>query len=123
MQLQFLRRHPGPWTSVVLLLVSALAVADPVSAPDYEFIRQEVWIPMPDGVRLAADLYLPRGAAVDEKFPVVLEYDPYRKDDSRPGRYSIYAYFATRGYIVARVDIRGTGRSEGRLIPYEYSDQ
>ena len=108
---------------MVLLLVSALAVADPVSAPDYEFIRQEVWIPMPDGVRLAADLYLPKGAAVDEKFPVVLEYDPYRKDDSRPGRYSIYAYFATRGYIVARVDIRGTGRSEGRLIPYEYSDQ
>ena len=27
-----------------------------------------------------------------------------------------------RGYVVAAVDIRGTGGSDGRLIPYEYSD-
>jgi putative CocE/NonD family hydrolase len=108
---------------VALMTSPAASAAEAASQPDYEFELKEVWIPMPDGVRLAADLYLPKSADPDEVFPVVLEYDPYRKDESRSGRYSLYSYFAARGYIVARVDIRGTGRSEGRLIPHEYSDQ
>jgi predicted acyl esterase len=83
-------------------------------------IRQ-VWIPMPDGVRLAADLYLPADRQ-DEALPVLLEYLPYRKDDSRARNFSLYSYFLRHGYMVARVDIRGTGNSGGRTIPYEYSD-
>ncbi len=106
----------------LLVVGNALAV-EPPSAPDYEFEVGEVWIRMPDGVRLAADLYMPKETDTESRFPVLLEYDPYRKDESRSGRYSLYSYFAARGYIVARVDIRGTGRSEGRLIPHEYSDQ
>jgi uncharacterized protein len=82
---------------------------------------EEVWIPMPDGVRLAADLYRPHGAATETRFPVLLEYLPYRKTEARSGRYAMYSYFVQRGYVVARVDIRGTGNSEGKLIPYEYS--
>ena len=31
-------------------------------------------------------------------------------------------YFAQRGYVVAKADIRGTGSSGGRLVPKEYSD-
>jgi putative CocE/NonD family hydrolase len=53
---------------------------------------------------------------------VLLEYLPYRKDESRGDRYPLYAYFVRRGYVVARVDIRGTGRSEGTLVPCEYSE-
>jgi putative CocE/NonD family hydrolase len=93
------------------------------SEPLYEIGMEEIWIPMPDGVRLAADLYLPQGAGPDERFPVLLEYLPYRKTESRSRNYSLYAYFIRRGYAVARVDIRGTGNSEGKLIPYEYSDR
>jgi predicted acyl esterase len=37
---------------------------------------------MKDGVRLAATLYMPEGAKPGEKFPAVLDYLPYRKDDS-----------------------------------------
>jgi putative CocE/NonD family hydrolase len=107
----------------VLMTSPAACAAEAASQPNFEFELKEVWIPMPDGARLAADLYVPKSADPDEVFPVVLEYDPYRKDESRSGRYSLYSYFAVRGYIVARVDIRGTGRSEGRLIPHEYSDQ
>lgn len=77
---------------------------------------------MPDGVRLAADIYVPAGAARDDRFPVLLEYLPYRKDESRARNYSVYSYFLAHGYIVARIDIRGTGNSEGETIPYEYSD-
>ena len=77
---------------------------------------------MDDGVRLAADIYLPDWAREGNRFPVLLEYTPYRKDESRARNYSIYSYFLKHGYVVARVDIRGTGNSEGVTIPYEYSD-
>ncbi len=83
---------------------------------------EETWIPMPDGVRLAADLWRPKGARAGERFPVLLEYLPYRKNEDRGERYAQYSYFVRRGYVVARVDIRGTGSSEGTLIPYEYSE-
>jgi putative CocE/NonD family hydrolase len=53
---------------------------------------------------------------------VILEYLPYRKTESRARNHALYSYFVQRGYVMARVDIRGTGNSEGRLIPYEYSD-
>ncbi|MGH9320080.1 MAG: CocE/NonD family hydrolase, partial [Vicinamibacteria bacterium] len=93
------------------------------SPPDYEIGMKEAWIPMPDGVRLAADLYLPSGGGPEERFPVLLEYLPYRKTEGRGRNYRLYSYFVERGYAVARVDIRGTGGSEGRLIAYEYTDQ
>ena len=94
----------------------------PPSPPIFDVVLEEVQIPMSDGVRLAVDLWRPKGAGDDRPFPVLLEYLPYRKNDGRSGRYDLYAYFVRRGYVVARVDIRGTGNSEGTLIPYEYSE-
>ncbi len=70
-------------------------------------------IRMPDGVRLAADLFMPDG---DGPFPAILEYLPYRKDDNTVPRLEIHHYFAERGFVGARVDIRGTGNSEGVAI-------
>lgn len=94
----------------------------PASPPTFDVAMQEAWITMPDGVRLAADIWRPKGPGDKARFPVLLEYLPYRKTEGRGGRYSFYAYFVRRGYVVARVDIRGTGNSEGTLIPHEYSD-
>jgi predicted acyl esterase len=74
-------------------------------------VVKNVRIPMRDGVRLAADLYLP-APDPDEPLPVVMEYIPYRKDEVVPGT-RFYEYLPRSGYIVARVDIRGTGNSEG----------
>ncbi len=65
---------------------------------------------------------MPTGGDGGRRFPVLLEYLPYRKDEARARTYKTYSYFVRRGYVVARVDMRGTGNSEGRLIPYEYSD-
>jgi predicted acyl esterase len=98
------------------------ARAEP-SPARYGIEMREARIPMPDGVRLAADLFAPTGGRAGERFPVLLEYLPYRKTEGRGRNYALYSYFVRRGYLVARVDIRGTGNSEGRLIPYEYSDQ
>ena len=85
---------------------------------------EKAWIPMKDGVRLAATLYMPDGAKPGEKFPALLEYLPYRKDDGTAAEdYSKHSYFARRGYVGARVDIRGFGASEGVPPEREYSEQ
>ena len=108
----------------VILLVSAAFAAEPPSPATYGVRMESVWIPMKDGVRLAGTLYMPDGAKPSEKFPALLDYLPYRKDDSTAaGDYPKNAYFARRGYVAARVDIRGFGSSEGRPTDREYSEQ
>ena len=104
----------------VIALGFVLAACSPESETKPEIT--EAWITMPDGIRLAADIYFPAGVDNKERLPVLLEYLPYRKDESRARNYSLYSYFLNHGYAVARVDIRGTGNSEGVTIPYEYSD-
>jgi putative CocE/NonD family hydrolase len=85
---------------------------------------ENVWIPMKDGVRLSATLYRPDGPTPGERFPALLEYLPYRKDDDTAARdYPIHSYFARRGYVSVRVDIRGFGNSEGVPPEREYSEQ
>jgi hypothetical protein len=106
-----------------ILFLALISTASSQSEDDTSIVSpQEVMIAMPDGVRLAADLYFPVGVSNGDQMPVLLEYLPYRKTDSRASTYGIYSYFVKRGYIVARVDARGTGNSEGHVIPYEYSD-
>lgn len=106
-----------------LLLLSAMGLAQQAPLRQAGIEIREVRIPMPDGVQLAADLYLPAGARPTDRYPVILEYLPYRKDEGRGYRFPLFSYFVKRGYIVARVDIRGTGRSSGKLVDGEYSEQ
>jgi uncharacterized protein len=98
--------------------------SEPPSPPAYGVRMEPAWIPMKDGIRLAATLYMPDGAKPGEKFPALLEYLPYRKDDgTAAGDYPKHAYFARRGYVGVRVDIRGFGASEGVAPEREYSEQ
>lgn len=54
---------------------------------------------------------------------MLLEYLPYQKEDSFYERdFPLYDWFVRRGFIMAKVDIRGTGSSEGKLPDREYSD-
>jgi len=72
---------------------------------------EDVFVPMPDGVRLASTLFLPDGGG---PWPPLLEALPYRKDDLTASYREEYRRFADEfGYAVCRLDIRGTGSSEG----------
>jgi hypothetical protein len=76
---------------------------------------ENTWIPLADGTRLAARIWMPEGADADPA-PAVLEYLPYRKDDGTASADALrHPYFAGHGYAAVRVDIRGTGDSDGIL--------
>src|SRR5919199_4118507 len=71
---------------------------------------------MSDGARLAARLWLPDDAA-ERPVPAILEYLPYRKGDAFAVRDSRHPpWFAAHGYAGVRVDIRGSGDSDGLLL-------
>jgi predicted acyl esterase len=115
--------------AAALLLAGALRLsAQPPSpgpsAPDHEFDVTRGFLDLKDGVRLAVTYFRPRPLREGETFPVLFEFLPYRKDDSFYQRdYPLYSYFARRGYLMAKVDLRGTGASEGRVPDREYSEQ
>jgi putative CocE/NonD family hydrolase len=73
-------------------------------------------ITMPDGTRLAARLWLPEGAEASP-VPAIFEYIPYRKRDLTRARDDItHRYLAGHGYACIRVDLRGSGESEGVMV-------
>jgi hypothetical protein len=85
---------------------------------------KNVMIEMADGVRVALDMHVPDDGSGDWKTqpqPLLMEYIPYRKDDSAP--YSGHHHrLAQNGIIGARLDCRGSGSSEG-VATDEYTER
>jgi uncharacterized protein len=82
----------------------------------------DMGIVMPDGCRLSARVWMPKGAE-KQPVPAILEYLPYRKRDGTTARDALtHTYLAGHGYACLRVDMRGNGDSEG-LMHDEYSEQ
>ena len=78
------------------------------------------WIHMADGARLAARIWKPNDAERNP-VPAILEFIPYRKRDFMRSRdESIHRYYALSGYASVRVDLRGSGDSDG-VLDDEYS--
>jgi putative CocE/NonD family hydrolase len=92
------------------------------SLPSEVRIVENTFITMPDGARLAARLWIPVGAEA-RPVPGVIEYIPYRKRDLTRIRDDInHGYIAGHGYACVRVDMRGSGDSDGVLVD-EYTRQ
>ncbi len=82
-------------------------------------VTENLWIGLSDGTRLAARLWLPETAR-SVPVPAILEYVPYRKRDGTRGRDEpMHHWFAEQGYAAIRVDLRGSGESDG-LLDDEY---
>lgn len=83
---------------------------------------EHTWMPMRDGIRLAARIWLPAGVA-DRPVPAIFNYCPYfARLFTRPMDDARFPYYAARGYACVRVDIRGSGNSDGRPLD-EYVKQ
>lgn len=85
-------------------------------------VLDNVWIPLADGTRLAARIWLPVGAG-NAPVPAILEAIPYRKDDVTAVDDAVrHGYFAGYGYASIRLDLRGSGNSSGVLLD-EYHER
>ncbi len=93
-----------------------------VDLSDLSFIEEieNIWITMPDGARLAARMWKPKDAERNP-VPAILEFIPYRKRDFMRSRDEpMHRFFALHGYVCVRVDVRGSGDSDG-VLHDEYS--
>src|SRR5262245_4553616 len=85
---------------------------------------ENTFIPLSDGTKLAARIWLPEDAE-KKPVPAILEYLPYRKrdGDGTAARDALtHPYFAGHGYAGVRVDLRGFGESDGISLD-EYTKQ
>jgi putative CocE/NonD family hydrolase len=98
---------------------------DPSSLPTRTHEVHEIentWIPMRDGVKLAARIWMPANAR-QHPVPAIWNYCPYfARLFTRPDDDAIFPYYASHGYACVRVDIRGSGDSQGQPLD-EYVKQ
>ncbi|MBI4221030.1 MAG: CocE/NonD family hydrolase [Chloroflexi bacterium] len=81
----------------------------------FELKRDALSVPMRDGTKLMADLYLPHG---DGPWPTLLERTPYNKESSPEVGVKSPQFYASRGYAVVLQDVRGRFKSEGTWYPF-----
>lgn len=85
-------------------------------------VHEHEQIVLSDGTILSALVWLPQNAGI-KPVPAILEYLPYRKRDGTAFRDALnHPYVAAHGYACVRVDMRGSGDSEGVLLG-EYLQQ
>jgi len=88
--------------------------------PDDKYNRQEVMIPMRDGVKLFTVIYTPKDQK--EKLPFLMLRTPYGvKENRSPERQGYIKDMAEDGYIFVFQDIRGRYLSEGTFKMQRFS--
>ena len=99
---------------IVLLFIFSFISWTSNGQHSLNLFREDIMIPMRDGVKLGAIVYRPEQSG---KFPAIVYRTPYGIDD-----YDQYAELplkaAKQGYIVVLVDVRGRLRSEGEFEAY-----
>src|SRR5689334_22887120 len=101
-------RRLGWWLGAALAAAGP-AMAQSAAGIDIRFGQK---IPLRDGVKLNATVYVPRGGETQR--PIILAMTPYIAD----GYHTFVLPAARRGYIVAVVDVRGRGSSGGDFDPF-----
>jgi len=91
-------------------------------------VRTSRYITMRDGVKIAIDLYLPKGLPAGTRIPAIVMQTRYVRGMNYRWPFSLFLhsrfkpmieYFVTRGYAWVYVDARGSGASFGtRAYPY-----
>jgi hypothetical protein len=107
---------------VAIAALLVLSVAGPAFAQGLEWVKanytkQEVYIPMRDGVRLYTAVYAPKDRS--KTYPFLLNRTPYSIGPYGTDRYrpniGPHPGFAREGYIIVYQDVRGRWMSEGKF--------
>ncbi len=86
-----------------------------LSKPAYRVLfESNVRVAMRDGVTLASDIYRPDAPG---KFPAILVRTPYNR--ATAGLTDEARWFAARGYVVVRQDVRGRYDSDGTFYAFK----
>ena len=105
-----------------LVAALVLVVGD---APGSTLARQDLLIPMDDGVSIAATLYLPDGAAPTGGWPALVFLHGYGRDRSDSNALVEGYGLVGQGYVLLTFDARGHGSSGGLVSvagPREVAD-
>ncbi|HEY6402561.1 MAG TPA: CocE/NonD family hydrolase, partial [Blastocatellia bacterium] len=103
----------GWFIVAVIFAVTFKSDAQQEAGPAFDMTS--VMIPMRDGVKLNANIFIPKNAA--GPLPIILERTPYKAPDSARGwAQGKYAALAAGGYIFVFQDIRGRYKSEGQFV-------
>ena len=100
----------------------------PLRMSDGVHLSVKFWFPFQDTdgtnfVNHSSHLaYKPEKPSTTETLPAVIEYLPYRKDDYTFARDWRHLWMSSHGYVSVRIDMRGTGDSEGLYFD-EYAEQ
>jgi predicted acyl esterase len=101
-----------PFRATTLLVLAGVPLGASRAAAAADQARVEtVTVTMPDGAKLATDVYHPGG---DGPHPAVLMRTPYSAQQAS----WLGEGMAARGFVVVLQDVRGQGRSEGQFIPF-----
>ncbi|HLN01332.1 MAG TPA: CocE/NonD family hydrolase [Bryobacteraceae bacterium] len=94
-------------------IIALIGIGIAASATTLEIVKRlNVQVPMQDGVRLAANIFLP---AETGRFPTILVRTPYNKgSDLLPN----FRLFLEHGYAMVVEDARGRYESEGIFDPF-----
>lgn len=110
------------WSMVAATIAAPLSPAamaqekGVLPAPKHQIrMERSVMIPMRDGTRQSANIYLPVGA--QGKLPTILLRTPYGKDKQGKPLDAMVRAFAAQGYAFVVTDVRGRHESEGRFMP------
>jgi len=93
------------------MLIPALATVGPATTSSKP-TRQFIMMPMRDGVRLATDIWYPRGRG---PWPVVLIRTPYGRPDELDWEAK---RLLDHGYVIVIQNLRGVGKSEGEALVF-----
>jgi len=109
----------------VTIIHRAIAILAIVATASGVFAHESrtYYLPMSDGVRLAADVYLPEGFDSEKKYPAVLELTRYwratidpKTGDVQPLWNPVDKALLANGYALVVVDVRGSGASFGHRL-------
>ena len=84
-----------------------------MQAANNKALNQAVYITMPDDIKIAADVWIPKIVDTGDQFPLIVEFTRYWRIAENAAPRNYVSFLHQQGFAYARVDCRGSGASFG----------